>query len=139
MSINKAILVGNLGKDPERRFTPSGRAVARFPLATSARWKDADGTPQERTDWHTIVVWGKQAENCDQYLTKGRQVYVEGTICSRSYDDQAGNRHFVTEILAQRVQFLGGGNGHATQRRQDDEQSGVEAGEGPLPDDEIPF
>jgi single-strand DNA-binding protein len=110
-AVNKAILVGNLGKDPEVRFTPSGRAVAKFPLATTDTWTDQESGRQERTEWHNVVVWGKQAESCGQYLAKGRQVYIEGSIRSRSYDDKDGNKRYITEIIAQRVQFLGGGGG----------------------------
>ena len=110
-SVNKVILVGNLGKDPEVRFTPSGRAVAKFSLATSEAWSDQAGKKQERTEWHNVVVWGKQAESCGQYLSKGRQVFVEGAIRSRSYDDKEGNKRYITEIVAQRIQFLGGTNG----------------------------
>src|SRR6059058_4096166 len=116
MSVNKALLIGNLGKDPEVRFTASGRAVARFPVATSEVWNDAEGQRQERTEWHNVVVWGKQAETCGQYLAKGRQVYVEGSIRTRQYDDKEGNRRYITEIIAQRVQFLGGGGGRAGRR-----------------------
>jgi single-strand DNA-binding protein len=111
MSVNKVILVGNLGRDPEIRYTPSGRAVARFPLATGEVWNDAEGNRQERTEWHNIVVWGKQAETCGQYLAKGRQVYIEGAIRSRAYDDRDGNRRYITEVIGQRVQFLGGRGG----------------------------
>ena len=108
-AVNKAILIGNLGKDPEVRFTQSGRAVASFPIATTESWMDQESGRQERTEWHNIVVWGKQAESCGQYLSKGRQVYIEGSIRSRSYDDRDGNKRYITEIVAQRVQFLGGG------------------------------
>src|SRR3990167_371310 len=111
MSVNKAILIGNLGKDPEVRFTANAKAVARFPIATSEVWNDSEGNRQERTEWHNIVVWGKQGESCGQYLAKGRQVYVEGSIRSRSYDDKSGNKRYITEIVAQRVRFLGGGGG----------------------------
>jgi len=111
MSVNKVILVGNLGKDPEVRFTGGGKAVCKFPLATSEVWNDAEGHKQERTEWHNIVVWGKQGENCGQYLSKGRQVYVEGAIRSHSYDDKDGNKRYMTEIIAQQVRFLGGGAG----------------------------
>src|SRR3989304_2021242 len=111
MSVNKAILIGNLGKDPEVRFTANGKAVARFSIATSEVWNDAEGNRQERTEWHNIVVWGKQGESCGQYLAKGRQVYVEGSIRSRTYDDKSGNKRYITEIVAQRVRFLGGGGG----------------------------
>ena len=111
MSVNKVILIGNLGKDPEVRFTAGGRAVARFSVATSDAWTDAEGQRQERTEWHNVVVWGKQAESCGQYLQKGRQVFIEGSIRYRSYDDKEGNKKYITEVNAQRVQFLGGGGG----------------------------
>lgn len=107
MSVNKVLLIGNLGKNPEVRFNSSGRAVARFPLATSERWTDSDGQAQERTEWHNLVVFGKQAESCGQYLSKGRQVFVEGAIRSREYEKD-GSKRYITEIIAQRVQFLGG-------------------------------
>jgi single-strand DNA-binding protein len=109
MSVNKAILVGNLGKDPEVRFTGSGKAVCKFSLATTTNWNDADGARQERTEWHNIIVWGKQGEACGKFLSKGRQVFVEGEIRSRSYDDKDGNKRYITEIVAQNVRFLGGG------------------------------
>jgi single-strand DNA-binding protein len=139
MSVNKAILIGNLGKDPEVRFTPTGRAVARFPIATSEVWTDAEGNRQERTEWHNIVVWGKQGETCGQYLAKGRQVFVEGSIRSRSYDDKSGTKRYVTEIVAQRIRFLGGGGGTRiapeVETGTEDAQSG---GVSPM-DDDIPF
>jgi len=136
MSVNKVILVGNLGRDPEVRFTSGGRAVARFSVATTEVWTDASGSRQERTEWHNIVVWGKQAESCGQYLTKGRQVYVEGSLRSRQYDDKDGNRRSITEVVAQRVQFLGGGGG----TRLPQEPSGLPPEEGPSVDeDDIPF
>jgi single-strand DNA-binding protein len=108
MGINKAILVGNLGKDPELKYTPSGQPVATFSLATSERWADKNGQRQDRTEWHNIVVWGKLAELCNQYLKKGRTVYLEGRITSRSWDDKDGNKKYRTEIVAQNVEFLGG-------------------------------
>lgn len=117
-AVNIVILLGNVGKDPEVRCTPRGRAVAKFPLATTASWMDQEHGRQERTEWHQIVVWGRQAEHCAQYLAKGRQVYVEGAIHYRSYDDTDGNKRYVTEIFARRVQFLGsrGGNGSTSPR-----------------------
>lgn len=143
-SVNKVLLVGNLGKDPEVRFTPTGRAVCTFSLATSEQWKTDTG-PQERTEWHNIVVWGKSAENCGQYLKKGRQVYVEGAIRSRSYDAKDGTKRSVTEIVTQRVQFLGvkpTGTGSTAQ----DNTDGFSGSEGAdFPDapgvtgDDIPF
>ena len=84
MSVNKVILIGNLGKDPEVRFTANGKALARFPIATSEVWIDGEGHRQERTEWHNIIVWGKQGESCGQYLAKGRQVFVEGSIRTRT-------------------------------------------------------
>ena len=107
-SVNKAILIGNLGKDPELRYTPSGQAVASFSLATSERFKDKEGNWQERTDWHNVVVWGRQGETVKEYLRKGRSAYVEGRIQTRSYDDKEGNKKWITEIIASRIQFLGG-------------------------------
>ncbi|MEX0801873.1 MAG: single-stranded DNA-binding protein [Candidatus Binatia bacterium] len=141
MSVNKVILIGNLGKDPELRFTSTGSAVANFSIATSEQWNDRDGNKQERTEWHNIVVWGKQGELCGQYLAKGRQIYVEGSIRTRSYDDKSGNKRYVTEIVAQRVRFLGGGGG--TRMAPEAESGGGEEihGSGGQPpfDDDIPF
>ncbi len=105
--VNKAILIGNLGKDPELRYTPGGQAVASFSLATGEKWKDKDGNMQDRTEWHNIVVWGRMAENAKEYLAKGRPVYIEGRIQTRSWDDKDGNKRYTTEIVAQRLQFLG--------------------------------
>lgn len=110
MSVNKVILVGNLGKDPELRYTASGAAVATFSLATSERYKDREGNPQEKTEWHNIVAWRQLAEICGKYLHKGRQVYIEGRIQSRSYDDRDGNKRYITEIVADQMQMLGRGN-----------------------------
>ena len=141
-SVNKVILVGNLGKDPEVRFTPSGRAVAKFPLATTDSWTDQENSRQERTEWHNVVVWGKQAESCGQYLAKGRQVYVEGAIRSRSYDDKEGNKRYITEVVAQRIQFLGGGGGGRGAAAAEGGGAGSfdEFGGAPVPaEDDIPF
>ena len=144
MSVNKVILIGNLGKDPEVRFTAGGKAVARFSVATSEVWNDAEGSRQERTEWHNIVVWGKQAESCGQYLQKGRQVYIEGSIRNRSYDDKDGNKKYITEVNAQRVQFLGGGGGGGGGGRgaapRGDSQQGSEVPPAPGGEEEdIPF
>jgi len=106
--INKAILIGNLGKDPELRYTTSGQAVASFSLATSEKWKDKDGNMQDKTEWHNIVVWGRQAEVAKEYLSKGRPVYIEGRIQNRSYDDKDGNKRYISEIVCQKMNFLGG-------------------------------
>jgi single-strand DNA-binding protein len=112
-SVNKVILVGNLGRDPELRYIQSGQAVANFSLATNEKWKDKDGNNQERTEWHRVVVWGKSAENCAQYLQKGRSVYIEGKLQTREWEDKDGNKRSTTEIVAQAVQFLGGRGGAA--------------------------
>jgi len=107
-SINKVILVGNLGNDPELRTTPEGQKVCSFSIATSENWTDKSGQRQERTQWHRITVWGRQAENCAQYLTRGRHVYIEGRISYRQWDDrETGQKKYATDIVAQTVQFLG--------------------------------
>jgi single-strand DNA-binding protein len=108
--VNKVILVGNLGADPELRYTPSGAAVCELRLATNETWTGKDGQRQERTEWHRIVVWGKRAEPVAKYLDKGRQVYVEGRIRTRSWEDKDGVKRYTTEIIANDVQFLGKGN-----------------------------
>ena len=139
--INKVIIVGRLGSDPEVRYTPSGAAVANFSVATSEEWKDKNtGEKKERTEWHRIVAWNKLGELCGEYLSKGRQVYVEGRLQTRSYDDKDGVKRYTTEIVASDVQFLGGR-----------ESGGGRSGDGPPPkdvpgssspgpeDDDIPF
>jgi len=105
--VNKVILVGNLGADPEMRYTQSGTAVANFRLATSERWTDKAGEKQERTEWHRIVAFGRLAEICGEYLTKGRQVYVEGRLQTRSWDDKEGQTRYTTEIVAREMKMLG--------------------------------
>ena len=107
MSVNKAILVGRLGKDPELRYTPSGSANATWPMATDRRYKGADGEYVEETLWHNVKVWGKLAETCARYLEKGRQVYVEGRIETRSYEGSDGVTKWWTEVVAHTVRFLG--------------------------------
>lgn len=107
--VNKVILIGHLGADPDMRYTPSGAGVCELRVATSESWKDKNGQRQERTEWHRVVVWGKTAEICAKYLTKGRQVYVEGRIQTRTYDDKEGVKRYMTEVIANDVQFLSGG------------------------------
>ena len=109
--VNKAILVGNLGKDPELSYTQSGTARCRFPIATTESYTNNAGERQERTEWHNIVVWGKLAETVSKFLQKGRQVFVEGRIQNRSYDDKEGNKRYISEINAIKVTFLGGRSG----------------------------
>jgi single-strand DNA-binding protein len=105
-SLNKVILIGRLGRDPEMRFTPSGRAVTNFTMATNEVWTDQSGERQERTEWHRIVTWGKLAENCAKLLSKGKLVYVEGRLQTRSWDDKDGNKRYTTEIIANNMQIL---------------------------------
>jgi single-strand DNA-binding protein len=106
-SVNKVILVGRLGKDPELKYTPSGAPVAKFTLATDEVFKDRAGEQQRRTEWHTIVAWNKLAEICGEYLVKGKQVYIEGSIRSRQWEDQSGNKRTAYEIIARDMRMLG--------------------------------
>ncbi|MBU1701086.1 MAG: single-stranded DNA-binding protein [Candidatus Eisenbacteria bacterium] len=107
MSYNKVILIGNLGRDPELRHTPGGSKVANFTMATNAVWIDRDGQKQQRTEWHRIVVWGKQAETASEYLKKGRQTFVEGRLQTRKWTDNQNVERQTTEIVADRIVFLG--------------------------------
>lgn len=109
-SLNKVLLIGNLGADPELKYTPSSRAVCNFSIATTEVFKDKAGVKQERTEWHRITVWGDQGENCSKYLVKGRSVYVEGKLQTRTWDKD-GQKHYATDVVADRVVFLGGSNG----------------------------
>ena len=106
-SVNKVILIGNLGRDPEVRFTQGGTPVANFTMATTDRWNDPSGEKKEKTEWHRIVVWGKQAEVAGEYLRKGRPVYIEGSLQTREWVDRDGNKRYTTEVRAQRLQLLG--------------------------------
>lgn len=147
MSLNKVMLIGNLGKDPEVRDV-NGKSVCTFSMATSETWNDKEGQKQERTEWHRVVVWGPQAKPCGEYLAKGRQCYVEGSIRQRQYDDKDGNTKYITEIIAQRVQFLGGkpneggGSGSGGGQRTGgggNQQRGGSNNPPPPDDDDIPF
>ncbi len=146
MSVNKAILIGRLGKDPELRYTSGGKAVASFSLATSERWSAADGTKQESTTWHNIVVWGKQAEIMKEYLSKGREVYIEGRIANRSYEDKDGVKKYISEVVVQSFQFVGskgdaassgGSGGYSSAPPADMPASPPSGGSGG--DDDLPF
>src|SRR3954451_3325851 len=146
MSVNKVILVGRLGQNPEVRYTPSGAAVANFSIATSESWVDKSGQKQERTEWHRIVVWGKTAENCNQYLSKGRQIYVEGRLQTRQWQDKDGQTKYTTEVQAQTVQFLGGQAGTGMQEEMPARPQGGErpgdyrnGAEPSFTEDDIPF
>jgi single-strand DNA-binding protein len=146
--VNKVILIGNLGRDPEVRSTPSGQSVASFTLATNRRWRDKMGNRQEETEWHNIVVWGKQAEIAGQYLKKGKQIYLEGRIQTRSWEDkQSGEKKYKTEIICDNFQMLGQrGEGMEMERGAPsgggpsyDEGGGGGGGYGGEPEDDIPF
>ena len=137
-SVNKVILVGNLGRDPEVRYTQGGAPVANFTLATNEVWTDKAGGRQERTEWHRIVVWGKQAEIVKEYLVKGRQVYVEGSLQTRQWDDRDGNKRSTTEVKAMKVVLLGGrgeGGGSTRSEAPPPEMTSDE----PPQEDDIPF
>ena len=148
MSVNKVILLGNLGKDPDLRYTPSGKAVATFSLATSERWTSQDGQKQENTTWHNIVAWGKQAETMKEYLTKGRQVYIEGRIANRSYEDKEGNKKYISEVVVQSFSFVGnkgssgngGGQTAPTDSAEPAADTAADSGSGSgQSDDDLPF
>jgi len=142
MSVNKAILIGHLGKDPELRYTQSGKAVATFSLATTDRWKGQDGEKNESTTWHNIVVWGRQAEVMKEYLGKGRQVYIEGRIANRSYDDKDGNKRYISEVVVQNFQFIGSrgeGAGPADGAAPSSSQAPAPTGADTSDDDDLPF
>ncbi|MEJ2366898.1 MAG: single-stranded DNA-binding protein [Acidobacteriota bacterium] len=133
-SVNKVILVGNLGRDPELKYTPSGTAVANFTVATNETWTDKDGNKQEHTEWHRVVAWSKLAEICGEYLQKGRQVYIEGSIRSRTYKDRDGNERTAFEIRMTDMVMLGGRGGDGGGSVRD---SGAD--EPTYQDDDIPF
>jgi single-strand DNA-binding protein len=108
MAINKVILIGNLGQNPEIRYSPAGQAIVNLNIATNESWTDKNGQKQEKTEWHRTVVFGKLAELCNQYLVKGRQIYLEGKLQTRSWQDKDGQTRYTTEVVAQTIQFLGG-------------------------------
>src|SRR5438105_3089822 len=154
-SVNKVILIGNLGADPELKYTPSSRPLCNLRIATTEVYKDKAGQRQEKTEWHRVTVWGDQAENCSKYLSKGRSVYIEGRLQTRSYDKD-GQKHYATDVVADRVVFLGGGGGEGRGGEarggeargkpggfggRSDSGPADEPGEGapPASDDDIPF
>ena len=140
--INKAIIVGRLGRDPEVRYTTDGRAISNFSIATSDEWKDKDtGEKKERTEWHRIVAFGKLGEICGEYLSKGRQIYIEGRIQTREWEDKEGNKRYTTEIVASQMLMLGtkdsGGSTNAfAESKSSDHQETPDA---TPQDDDIPF
>ena len=144
-SVNKVILVGNLGRDAELRFTASGAAVSSLNMATTEVWNDKQGQRQEKTEWHRIVLWGKQAESLQEYLVKGKQIYVEGRLQTRQWDDKEGNKRYTTEIKADRITLLGGGGGGRSGSTDRSGSAGSVGGApdespmAPITDDDIPF
>jgi single-strand DNA-binding protein len=158
-SVNKVILVGRLGADPELKYTTSGKAVCNLSVATNESWKTKSGEKQERTEWHRVQIWGDQAENCSKYLAKGRMVCLEGKLQTRSWEDKNGQKRYTTEVVADRVVFLGGdgagtGGSQASSRRGWCEQQEMPATGGagkhrevhasepsgpPPEDDDVPF
>jgi len=149
-SVNKVILIGRLGKAPELRYTQSNRAVSELRLATDLSWTGQDGQRQSKTEWHSVIVWGKDAENCERYLQKGSQVYVEGRLETRDWTDKDGQKRYKTEVISDRVMFLGG-RGEGGAERASGEPSRAPRPAGPAPgmeptpddfppgDDDIPF
>ena len=142
--VNKVILIGNLGANPEVRYTAGGQAVANLRIATTERWTDKSGQRQEATEWHRVVLWGKQAEVAGQYLVKGRQVYIEGRIRTRQWQDQQGQKRYSTEVVAQNMQLLGSRGERPAEAEEvaatvppQDESAPPDFGRGP--DDDIPF
>src|SRR5471032_1901104 len=145
-SVNKVILVGNLGRDAELRYTPGGAAVATLNMATTEVWNDKGGQRQEKTEWHRIVLWGKTAESLNEYLTKGKQIYVEGRLQTRQWDDKDGNKRYTTEIRGDKIVLLGGGTRGGGGAPMERGESGGAGGHAPAPessepltDDDIPF
>jgi single-strand DNA-binding protein len=150
VGVNKVILIGRLGKDPELRYTPSGQATASFSLATSERWNDKNGQKQERTEWHNIVVWAKLAELANQYLKKGSSAYIEGRITYRSWDGKDGNKRYTTEIVANTIQFLNTGAAGAQRENSGGQDTAARSNsaaepqpsfqeQGPAVEEELPF
>lgn len=138
-SVNKVILVGNLGKDAELRYTPGGAPISNFSLATTEVWNDKEGQRQEKTEWHRVVLWGRSAESLQDYLKKGKQVYVEGRLQTRSWDDKDGNKKYSTEVRADRIVLLGSAGGGRPASASRDEQFHPPVMESDPSADDIPF
>lgn len=148
--VNKVILVGNLGRDPEVRYTKNGQAIASFSLATTERWTGKDGNKEDRTEWHRVVAWGKLGEICGEYLSKGKQVYIEGRLQTRDWEDKDGNKKSTTEVVASNMVMLsqagGGGTqqasaggGHQASNNSSPESFSAGDGADDFEDDDIPF
>ena len=140
-SVNKVILVGRLGQDPEVRYTQGGTAVANLRIATDETWKDQSGERQQRTEWHTVVAWRRLAEICGQYLSKGRLVYIEGKLQTRSWQDREGNKRYSTEVQADNMVMLGGGRSEEGQAAPPAQPAAAAAAgsDSGTSDDDIPF
>lgn len=136
-AVNKVILIGNLGRDPEIRYTKSGQAVASFSLATTEKWKNKNGDREEKTEWHRIVAWGKLGEICGEYLTKGKQVYIEGRLQTREWEDKDGNKRTTTEIVASNMVMLSQAGGSVTSEGSVTNRGGSADAE--FEDEDIPF
>ena len=138
-TVNKAILIGRLGKDPETKFTQGGVAIARFSLATDESWKDQNGEQQQRTEWHNVVAWRRLAEICGQYLIKGKLVYIEGRLQTRSWEDKEGNKRTTTEIQADKMVMLSGGKPEEDSETSRQSIPTASSSENEITDDDIPF
>ncbi|MCH8029872.1 MAG: single-stranded DNA-binding protein [Candidatus Dadabacteria bacterium] len=140
-SVNKVILVGNLGRDPEIRYSPSGKPVANFTIATTEVSTSKEGEKREFTEWHRIVAWGRLAEICGEYLTKGKSVYIEGRIKTRQWEDKEGNKRWTTEIVANNMQMLGspGERQKMDSTQEEMEGANMDMGDEPLGSDDVPF
>ncbi|MCY4378946.1 MAG: single-stranded DNA-binding protein [Candidatus Dadabacteria bacterium] len=140
-AVNKAIILGNLGRDPEVRYTSDGKAITNFSVATTEKWRDRDGNSQERTEWHRVVVFDRLGEVCGEYLSKGSSVYVEGYLRTRSWEDREGNKRYTTEIVGRTVQFLSARGESGRQGRREppaEDDFAYEEGSG-MTDDDVPF
>jgi len=148
--LNKVMLMGNLGQDPELRYTQSGQAVLNLRLATNESWVDRDGERKDRTEWHSVIVWGKRGEALNKILSKGRSLFVEGRLQTRSWEDKSGNKRYTTEIVANNVILVGGGRGEGRGGGYDDgppppsedfggDRGGGGGGDDNFGDDDIPF
>jgi single-strand DNA-binding protein len=137
--LNKVMVIGHLGRDPEMRYTPSGRPVTTFTVATSRSWNTADGERHSETEWFNVVAWGNLAEICKQYLTKGKQVYIEGRLQTRRWEDKEGVKHATVEIVANEMMMLGERREGSNQNQSGDEPVVPDESEGQSGEDEFPF
>jgi len=137
--VHKIIVIGNLGRDPEMRYTPEGQAVVTFSVASSRKYKTSSGEQREETEWFNCSAWGKLADVCNEYLTKGKQVYVEGRLKTRTYQAQNGETRFSIDVTCQEIQFLGGGQGRGQGQDQDQDQDREPVGAGQEDVNDLPF